>query len=374
MSALVSKGTAHPITALVLLALLLVFAACAGSMDEESEAVTEPGIAITAEVTGDTVTEEPVSEPEDIAGNDETPAPAIPTLPPATPSVDFGSVAYDVPTSMVRGEITQVILLVSPTEDEEEALVTTLTEELEEIGQSPSNVITATVRVARRMSANLTAIPPDAFEIVPLQSSDIQFLDEREPTKWEWTVRPLTGGTHQLSLVIERWAVIDGEPTLRSEESYRDNITVAVPPGLRVRDFAASPFGIIVLLGLVAVIGLSVVLRRRSASGLPLPRTRDETLSREQLIRAVPILADALAQLTPEQRVAFLAQAGVADVVDVDLNGSAQTVARTLLSELNRYGETAGGRPAIFLLLDYLAGNPALPRSDKATLDELRAG
>ncbi len=389
--------------ALLLPALLLLaaiaLAACAGG--SEDVGVEQPVTAVHVIPTLD-VAEDPLEQPtvenvvdaveamtpelaeeppiiatgeDDVSGEEPDEQPPDPTTAPATPAPrptpDFGSVAYDVPTQMVRGEIVQVILLVSPNEGDSETLTTQLTKELEEVDQTPGNVITATVRTARRMSAQLSAVPSDAFDIVPLQTSNIQFLDDVEPTKWEWSVRPLTGGTHQLSLVIERFEVIDGEPTLRGEESYRDAITVEVPPAQLVGDFAASPLGILAFLALAGVIGLTLYLRRRAAVDLLSGRSVDEALSREQLHRVTPILADALAQLTAEQRVAFLSQAGVGEIVDVNLNGSARTVAMTILAELNRYGETAGDRPAIFLLLDYLAANPALPRRDKATLDDL---
>ncbi len=405
MSTLYRRTRRLTLLLLVTLLMLTATAACGGSSETSDEpldppptrvetvqeAVEEPADEIIVDaiegVTPGLVTEEPpVAVGEDVidnepdVGDDDDIVPVLTAVPPTAlprstptprPTPDFGSVAYDVPTQMVRGEIVQVVLLVSPDEDSSEALTRQLADELAEVDQTPGNVITATVRTARRMSAQLSAIPSDAFDIVPLQTSNIQFLDDIEPTKWEWSVRPLTGGTHQLSLVIERFEVIDGEPTLRGEESYRDAITVEVPPSLLVQDFAASPLGIVAFLALAGIIGLTVYLRRRAAVDLLSGRQTDEALSREAINRVTPILADALAQLTAEQRVAFLSQAGVGEIVDVNLNGSARTVAMTILSELNRYGETADGRPAIFLLLDYLAANPALPRRDKATLDEL---
>lgn len=407
LQAVFRRNTRHLFRLLpaLLMMALLALGGCGGSAPQDTE--DEPP----ATIAGSIVVEEPDEDPTeeiiidaveavtpvlaedppvvtvapggDISGEEPGEQASEPTSPPATPAPrntptprptpDFGSVAYDVPTEMVRGEIVQVILLVSPNEDEQGALTAQLTDELAEVDQTPSNVITATVRTAKRMSAQLSAVPSDAFDIVPLQTSNVQFLDDEEPTKWEWSVRPLTGGTHQLSLVIERFEMIDGEPALRGEESYRDEITVAVPPGQRALDIVASPLAIAAFLGLVAVLGLLAVLRRRSATGPAAGRPAGGTLSREQLHRVTPILADALAQLTAEQRVAFLSQAGVGHMVDVDLNGSARTVAMTILSELNAYGSAEDGRPAILLLLDYLAANPALPRRDKATLDEITA-
>jgi hypothetical protein len=158
-----------------------------------------------------------------------TPLPAEPS-----PTPDFGSVAYDVPTEMVRSQPVQVILLVSPSEEED--LVGALGDELAEAGQDADNVQTAVVEVAKYMSATLVGAPEDTFEIIPVQATAKQQLQDNEPTQWEWTVVPRVGGTHRLILRIDRLVERDGEEELFKEEVLRDDVTVEVPIGMRVQD------------------------------------------------------------------------------------------------------------------------------------------
>jgi hypothetical protein len=203
---------------LLLFALCFTLAACGGSaadMAPAEEAASE---------------EEPLEEATEIAAGIGDQPTAVPTI---EPTPDFGSIAYDVPNNMVREEAVQVILLVSPSEED---LTTALEEELAEVGQDPDNVQTATVEVAKRMSASLTSAPAGAFEIVPLQAADEQLLLDDEPTQWEWTVVPLLGGTHRLILRIDRLVERDGIVEPFKEEVHRDDVTVEVPMGLRVQD------------------------------------------------------------------------------------------------------------------------------------------
>jgi hypothetical protein len=217
-----------------LIAICLSLAACGGAMEETSEAPAE------VELGGESVApglEQPgeASEP----GAPQT-APTLESQPPTpqpaepSPTPDFGSVAYDVPSEMVRSQPVQVILLVSPSEDED--LVDVLGDELAEAGQEPDNVQTAVVEVARYMSATLVGAPQEAFEIIPLQDQAKQQLETEQPTQWEWTVVPRVGGRHRLILRIDRLVERDGQEELFKEEVLRDDVTVEVPVGMRLQD------------------------------------------------------------------------------------------------------------------------------------------
>jgi hypothetical protein len=172
-------------------------------------------------------------------------------LPTVTPTPDFGSLAYDVPKRMIREEAVQVILLVSPSEDDN--LLLELDQELEEVQQQPSNVVTATIKMAKRMSVSLAAVPESAFEIVPLQANDEQLIYDDKPTQWEWTVLPKEGGTHRLILRIDRLVEMEGIVEHLREEVYRDDITVEVPLWLSVKDASAGLFSLNGLVGLLVV-------------------------------------------------------------------------------------------------------------------------
>ena len=177
-----------------------------------------------------------------------------------TVTPDFGSIAYDVPKHMIQDEEVQVILLVSPSEDDN--LVMKLGEELEEVEQQPGNVVTATIKMAKRMSATLTGVPTSAFEIVPIQAHDEQRIYDDKPTQWEWTVLPKEGGTHRLILHIDRLVEMEGIVEHLQEEVYRDDVTVEVTLSRRIKDFSASLFNVNGLVGLIVVSLLTVLFTR----------------------------------------------------------------------------------------------------------------
>lgn len=229
-------------TALLLLAVCFAVTACGGAMEETAE---EPAAeeAAPAQEPGEEPSEvvEIIGEATaalDMAATEPAAAQPIATEPPPvsepTATPDFGSIAYDVPQQMVRSEAVQVILLVSPSQEDDLAAV--LVEELESVGQDPDNVQTANVEVAKRMSASLTSAPSDAFEIVPLQAGDEQLLSDDEPTQWEWSVVPLQGGTHRLILRIDRLVERDGIVEPFKEEVHRDDVTVEVPVEQQLQD------------------------------------------------------------------------------------------------------------------------------------------
>ena len=209
-------------------AVCLVLAACGGAMEESAEAPAESVEAATPEPE----LEQPEGAAEPIAVATLAPQPTPPPSEPQ-PTPDFGSVAYDVPSQMVRSKPVQVILLVSPSEED---LVEALQDELADAGQEADNVQTAVVKVATYLSATLVGAPEDAFEIIPVQATAKQQLQEDEPTQWEWTVVPRVGGTHRLILRIDRLVERDGEEELFKEEVLRDDVIVEVPVGMRLQD------------------------------------------------------------------------------------------------------------------------------------------
>ena len=76
---------------------------------------------------------------------------------------------------------------------------------------------------------------------------------------------------------------------------------------------------------------------------------------------------------TPDGRSTLLAISGVAPYVNLDLNGSAQLVASSLLVKLNEYGEIGPGDTAIGRLLTYVAADVALPPAHKDLIAAIAA-
>ena len=115
------------------------------------------------------------------------------------------------------------------------------------------------------MYADLVSSPSDAFEITPHQAPK-QELGDDEPEQWEWTVIPKKGGTHRLILRIDRLVGDNIEDALPlKEEVHRDEVTVEVPFGLRVRD-AVGGFDLKWLAGVFIFPLFFYILSRRDSS------------------------------------------------------------------------------------------------------------
>jgi hypothetical protein len=120
--------------------LSMSLAACAGGMEETAEetaAEETPPLDLAPAEASDTDGFGSGGQPEDSSSTETVPTAVPPTV---EPTPDFGTIAYDVPQSMVREKPVEIILLVSPSEGAD--LVTVLEEELEEVNQEPQNVTT----------------------------------------------------------------------------------------------------------------------------------------------------------------------------------------------------------------------------------------
>lgn len=89
--------------------------------------------------------------------------------------------------------------------------------------------------------------------------------------------------------------------------------------------------------------------------------------------RLLPVLAAYPLFQTPDGRNTILAISGVAPFVNLDLNGSAQSVAANLLVKLNEYGAIAPGDMAIGRLLAYLVADATLPPDHKGIIAAIAA-
>lgn len=76
---------------------------------------------------------------------------------------------------------------------------------------------------------------------------------------------------------------------------------------------------------------------------------------------------------TTDGRNTVLVISGVAPFVSLDLNGSAQGVASSLLVKLNAFGEIDPGDTAMGRLLVYVSADPALPPAHKDAITAIAA-
>lgn len=76
---------------------------------------------------------------------------------------------------------------------------------------------------------------------------------------------------------------------------------------------------------------------------------------------------------TPDGINSVLVISGIAPYVNLNLNGSAQLVASTLVVQLNQFGEIAPNDTAMGRLLAYVSADPALPPAHKSTIAAIAA-
>lgn len=89
--------------------------------------------------------------------------------------------------------------------------------------------------------------------------------------------------------------------------------------------------------------------------------------------KLLPVLSAYPLFQTPDGRNTVLAISGVAPFVNLDLNGSAQQVASSLLVKLNEFGEIAPGDTAIGRLLAFIAADGALPPEHREVIAAVAA-
>lgn len=164
-----------------------------------------------------------------------------------------GSIAYNVPRSMVLNETAQVQLLLSPSESPEE-----LKAQITPGGE----VVAATINITPRMQAKLRADDPDAFAIQALHVEAVQLVSNVEPTEWRWAVTARQDGLQKLHLTLSRLVEYDGQPYWRTVKEYEGTIQIEVTLGQRLARFDWYWLAGIVLTGL-ALPGLWLWLSQR---------------------------------------------------------------------------------------------------------------
>ncbi|MEM9887344.1 MAG: hypothetical protein AAF849_15730 [Bacteroidota bacterium] len=98
----------------------------------------------------------------------------------------------------------------------------------------PDRVESFIVSEVGKIMASRLIDADDAFEIEPLFSKKERFIDllGGKPQRWEWYVKPIKEGVHQLSYVIERIEVIGGNQLGSSSVTpvVEKDVTVIVQP------------------------------------------------------------------------------------------------------------------------------------------------
>jgi hypothetical protein len=101
-----------------------------------------------------------------------------------------------------------------------------------------SKVIIESIRVESIMSATLLS-DSDKFTITPL-STELQNIEERGYTEWQWNIKPLKGGQNYLKLIVKVRIKEDGEEFYKDITVFDKNIDVKSNPGFTVWQFIKS--------------------------------------------------------------------------------------------------------------------------------------
>lgn len=139
-----------------------------------------------------------------------------------------GEIAYNAPPpSMNLDQITTIQLLLSPSLSANE-----LEQQITENG----SVISATLDISERMSAELIASDPDAFNIQAFHKNAEQLVGKKEPTEWKWQIQAKKEGKQTLTLVLYTLYEYEGFEKWH-HEVYKNNIDVNVTLGQRLKQF-----------------------------------------------------------------------------------------------------------------------------------------
>ncbi|MDX1812650.1 MAG: tetratricopeptide repeat protein [Gammaproteobacteria bacterium] len=138
-----------------------------------------------------------------------------------------GSIAFNVPTNINIADFPQVQLILDLTESVEK-LKQLITEQGEKVG--------ATIKVSRRMQAQLTG---SMFQITAL-TPEIQAISGKEKTEWKWEIHPKKEGEHKLHLTLNALFEIDGQSNTRNFKTFDKVILVNVTTGQKLSSFVSN--------------------------------------------------------------------------------------------------------------------------------------
>jgi hypothetical protein len=101
-----------------------------------------------------------------------------------------------------------------------------------------SKVVIESIRVESIMSAQLLS-DSDKFQITPL-STELQNIEEKGYTEWDWSIKPLKGGQNFLKLVVKVRIKEDGQEFYKDITVFDKNIDVKSNPGFTISQFIQS--------------------------------------------------------------------------------------------------------------------------------------
>jgi hypothetical protein len=168
----------------------------------------------------------------------------------------WGSVAFNAPGTIRRGESVEIELLLSLRKSVER-----LKSQITKAGQR----LGAAVQVTDVMAARLTGTD---FEILAI-ASETQRVTAGDDTRWAWEVRPTRTGKLRLHVTLTGFLSIDGERQPREIETFDHILDVRVTWFSRMSTFVGDNWQ---WLWTTLLVPIGFWLRKRSASGRQPPQ------------------------------------------------------------------------------------------------------
>jgi len=133
----------------------------------------------------------------------------------ALEQMQFGNVAFNVPTNMNLYDTASVQLLLS---------LETPSEELEKMIEAEGLIEGARIQVSNRMEARLSGADFSITAVTP----EVQAVSRNVTTEWKWDVKPVSEGKRYLHLTLSALINVDGASTPRAIRTFDKTIEVEV--------------------------------------------------------------------------------------------------------------------------------------------------
>lgn len=150
---------------------------------------------------------------------------------------EAGTMAYSIPEEMQVGKSYNVKLRITRDGNKVELVegdrsITIYDETVK------SKVVIESIRVESIMSATLIS-DSDKFTITPL-STELQNIEKRGYTEWQWNIKPLKGGQNYLKLIVKVRIKEDDQEFYKDITVFDKSIDVKSNPGFTVWQFIKS--------------------------------------------------------------------------------------------------------------------------------------
>lgn len=145
----------------------------------------------------------------------------------ALASLATGSIAFNTPETLAKGESAEIELLLSPRQSVEQ-----LKDQLAEVGDREG----ARVGISDEMEATLAG---RGFEIEAI-TPERQVVISNDLTRWKWDVEPTKTGTLRLHLTLTAIVDVEGERRPRTLRTFERTFTIRVSWSERVVGFLGA--------------------------------------------------------------------------------------------------------------------------------------